>query len=54
MTSSLGSFVPLVSSAPTAMTNGSYAGLFSRFEPKFEFPAETTTTMPLRHATSAA
>src|SRR5205814_1549094 len=46
--------VPFVSAAPTAITYGSSAGSFSVSEPYPELPAETTTTMPLRQATSAA
>ena len=44
--------VPLVSSAPTAITNGSIAGSVSRFPGVL--PELTTTTIPLRQATSAA
>ena len=44
--------VPLVSMAPTAITYGSMAGSDSRLPPLL--PAETTTTIPLRQATSAA
>ena len=46
--------VPLGLLAPTAITYGSYAGLLSLALPNPAFPPATTTTMPLRHATSVA
>ena len=39
--------VPLVSAAPTAITNGSYAGLATLAVVAPSLPAEATTTMPL-------
>ena len=44
--------VPLVSSAPTARTYGSAAGMSIGLPPRL--PAAATTTMPERQATSAA
>jgi hypothetical protein len=54
MVSSEWVFVPLESLAPTARTYGSCAGLSSLPVPVPSLPAETTTTMPLRQAISAA
>ena len=48
------SLVPWVSRLPTASTSGSNAGLASPPSFVVPLPAETTTTMPLSHATSAA
>ena len=46
--------VPCGSLAPTAMTKGSRAGLVSDGAVAPWLPADTTTTMPCRQATSAA
>src|SRR3712207_3147868 len=54
MVSSARSGVPLVSTDPTASTNGLVAGEFSDRDVGPLLPADTTTTTPLRHAASTA
>ena len=54
MTSSFRPIVPLASSAPTAITYGSCAGLSSLPVPVPSLPADTTTTSPRCQACSAA
>jgi hypothetical protein len=55
MVSSASLAVEWVSSAPTASTYGSLAGSVSRWLTAFPpLPAETTTTIPARQATSTA
>ena len=46
--------MPLVAEAPTAMTNGSVAGLVSFVAALPSLPAAATTTMPAFHACSTA
>ena len=45
---------PLLSAAPTAITNGSYAGSARPPDVVPAFPAAATTVIPCRQATSAA
>jgi hypothetical protein len=54
MLSSASATVLLSSSAPTARIVGLYAGSASDVVDRPSLPAAATTTMPLRHATSAA